>query len=77
MKFAKKKGYEGTVRSVWNDEKTHRLGIVGTIKDLMEIKILSWCDYDKDLYCFISDSYGNDAFFGKTREEAINNYFKE
>lgn len=71
MKFLKRKGYEATtIRKVVNDEKTNVLGVVGTVGDMLKVGLLEWCDYDCDLWVFLSKpgSRLNDRF-GNTREE--------
>ena len=40
MKLTKKKGYEGTIRKVLNDEKTKVIGVVGTVRDLLAENLL-------------------------------------
>lgn len=71
MKFMKNKGYEETTLcKVCNDDKTVLYGVVGTVGDFSRLKILDWCDYDKDLWLFLPERIIQDAHFGKTRSEA-------
>ena len=82
MKFACKKGDTSTLRKVYSDNKEICYGIVGTIGDLLKAKILTYADYPKNSWCFIS---ANEAIaktrFGATREVATekiyNNYNAE
>lgn len=74
MRFTKKKGYEGTVRKVWNDDKTEVLGVVGTFKDLMELGIVeSVTNYSRDTWICIPAPGRIDTWngIGATRDEAI------
>ena len=71
MKFMMLKCYEETtLRKVRNDDKTVLYGVVGTVGDLLNVGILDWCVYDKDLWLFLPKSNIQDGHFGKTREEA-------
>jgi len=72
MKLMKKKGYEGTVRSVMDDEKTKCLGVVGTVHDLLEVGILEAIDgVSVGMWMFIPAVGRNNAVFGGTREDAL------
>ena len=69
MKLLKKKGYEGTLRKVVNDERTEVLGIVGTVGDLLKERVLSYCDAPWGTWgCVRPDC---EAFFAGNREDAI------
>ena len=72
MKFITRKGHEDTtIRKVVNDDKTKVIGVVGTVGDMLKVGLLEWCEYDINLWCFLSapGSALKDRF-GKTREEA-------
>ena len=36
MKLTKHRGYAGSIRTVWNDDRTARFGMVGTVQDFLE-----------------------------------------
>lgn len=76
MRFTKKRGYEGTVRKVWNDAKTETLGIVGTFEDLMKLGIIeSVTNYSLDTWICMPAPGRIDTQdgIGATRDEAIKN----
>lgn len=68
MKALKKRGYEGTIRKIANDEKSVIYGVVGTVKDLLKEGILSYCDFSPDDWCFISNDRTKEDVFGKDRQ---------
>ena len=69
MKLLKKKGYEGTMRKVVNDDKTQVMGIVGTVDDLLKEKVLDICNAPRGYWgCVRPDCK---AFFAGNREDAI------
>lgn len=72
MKFLKRKEFENTtIRKVVNDEKTEVLGVVGTVGDMLKVGLLEYCDFDRDVWCFLSKKgSGMNDRFGHTREEA-------
>lgn len=70
MKITRKKNDTSTIRTIWNDDKTKTLGVVGTIGDLMSAKILTYCDWPDDRWVFIPYLKG-EAKFGKTRDDVI------
>lgn len=43
MKYTVKKGYTGTIRKVWPDDKSRPLALVGTIDDLLREGVLDSC----------------------------------
>lgn len=73
MKYTKKKDYDGTIRKVWNDDKSELLGVVGKVGDLLAEGILDECDTSNDKWMCIPRINWNNAGFGDTREEAIFN----
>lgn len=77
MKFLKKRGYTGTVRTITNDDQNERLGVVGTYKDLMELGIVEKVtQYSFDTWCCIPGGSGIAECWrgiGATREEAVKN----
>lgn len=70
MKYTKKKNYEGSIRKVLTNDKSFCYGIVGTVKDLLQENILTYCDYDSDTYCFIGANNNYKNMFGHSKEEA-------
>ena len=73
MNLTKKKNDAGSIRKVWNNDKTRCYGVVGVIRDLIQSGILEYSDYDNALWCFIpaASGPGYDAHFGKTCSEAL------
>lgn len=74
MRFTKKKDYQGTVRNVWNDDKTELLGTVGTFEDFMKLRIIEkFTNYSGDTWICIPVLGRIDTLngIGATREEAI------
>lgn len=69
MKLLKKKNYEGTLRKVVDDEKTRVLGVVGTVDDLLEEKVLDYCDAPRGMWACVRTDYK--AFFAGNRDDAI------
>lgn len=69
MKFLKKKGYEGTLRKIADDDKTKVLGVVGTVGDLIAESVLEYCDAPLDSWGCVRTDY--EAFFGETRDLVI------
>ena len=69
MKFTKKTNDTSTICKVWNDDKSKCYGVVGTVGDLLQADILSWCDYSPTPYAFIGVN-GQTNRFGKDKEEA-------
>ncbi len=76
MKLMKPKGYNGTVRSILNDEKSEVLGVVGTFADLLKAQIVEKVTgYSFDTWCCIPAPCRIESWngIGATREEAISN----
>ncbi len=74
MKFTVKKGDASTIRKVWSDDKEVCFGVVGTVGDLLEAKILAYCDYKTDGWAFLPfPGIMQKAWFGPTREDACIN----
>lgn len=73
MRFLKRKGFEeSTIRKVVDDDKTKVYGIVGTVGDMLKIGILEYCDYGKDVWCFLPNPRtGIEARFGIDRKNAV------
>lgn len=74
MRLRMKKGDASTVRKVWANDLRQCYGIVGTIHDLIGHGIMTYSDYDHDLWCYIPTT-GTGAIsgphFGRTRAEAL------
>lgn len=68
VKVFKKKGYQDTtLRSIMDENKTQCLGIIGTVKDLMHVGILEFCNAKPDIWCCV---YPNGkAIFTETKLE--------
>lgn len=73
MKFTSKKGDTSTLRKVWSDNKEVCYGIVGTVEDLLAAKIFDYCDYSSDTWAYIPKDNNQKAWFGATREAALEN----
>ena len=74
MKFTKKRGYDGTIRKVWSDDKEVCFGVVGTVGDFLKEGILEYCDYSLDTWCYLpAPGVLQHPRFGKTREAALEN----
>ena len=72
MRFMKKKGYENTtLRWVRSDDRAVFFGVVGTVRDLLDVGLLEWCDYSPDLWLFLPAKNIYAGRYGKTREEAV------
>lgn len=68
MKLTKRKNDNSTIRKVWNDEKTYVYGIIGTVEDLLEAKILEFCSYNPETWCWISLKTEK-AYFARERQD--------
>ncbi|MBE5807093.1 MAG: hypothetical protein E7317_02000 [Clostridiales bacterium] len=75
MKYTTKKGYTGTIRKIWTDDKSKVLGVVGEIGDLLKEGILESCtQYSHDTWmCIPVADFDTAAGFGATRDEAVRN----
>ena len=77
MKYTTRKGYTGTIRKVWNDDKTVVLGVVGEIGDLIKEGIIESRgrhQYSFDTWmCIPVADFDTGTGFGATREEAVKN----
>lgn len=74
MRFTNRKGNTGTIRKVWSDDKQISFGLVGTVGDFLEAKILTYADYQAETWAFIPGPGSTQkAWFGATREEALAN----
>lgn len=72
MKFTNKRGNTSTIRKVWSDDKEVWYGLVGTVGDLLEAKILTYADYPAEAWAFIPGlGVMQKARFGATREDVI------
>lgn len=72
MKLTKKHDYNGTIRKVWNDDKSTCVGVIGTVGELIDIGVLEFADYDRNGWFFIPAPNTNQNFkFGKTREDIL------
>lgn len=66
MKLMKKKGYEGSIRKVYDG--LNYLGVIGTVGDLLKEEILEYCDYSRTTWAFISLK---EAYFGASRQDVL------
>lgn len=74
MKLMKKRGYEGSLRKVWSDDKEVCFGVVGTVGDLLKDGILEYCDYSPETWMFIpAPGVIQEPRFGETRAVALEN----
>lgn len=71
MKLTKKRNYNGTVREVWNDDKTKYYGVVGTAIDLIKERILTYTDYSPETWFFITKEKYKQSKIGKTKESVL------
>lgn len=77
MKFTHRKNMDISIKKVWSDDKEICFGIVGTVGMLLHYGILEYCDYDRDIYCFIpAPGIMYKPRFGKTRDEALEDIIK-
>ena len=53
MKLTKHRGYTGTIRTVWNDDKTARFGMLGNVRDFLDAGILDYCDAPLGYWVYI------------------------
>ena len=78
MKYTVRKGYTGSIRKVWPDDKSRPLALVGTIEDLLMEGVLDSCSgHDSGTWMCIPAATieGDDQAvgFGLTRDEAVRN----
>lgn len=73
MKFEKISAYEETtIRIVWRNDFEMMFGVVGTVEDMLNAKIVKWCELSHDLWVFLpAPGVMKQPYFGKTREEAL------
>lgn len=71
MKLRNKRGAQ-TVKQVFNNEETEVIGIVGNVGEILQLNILTSCDYSLRGYAFIYAD-GSKVYFGDTQEEALLN----
>ena len=65
---------ESTIRKVWNSENTIWLGVVGTVKDLLDDSILLSCRYSWEMWAFIpAPGTMQTTTFGDTRTGSLKN----
>lgn len=69
MKLRKKKDCNNSVRIVFNDN-NDKLGVLGTVEDLLKENILTYCDYNPNTFCFIPFT-SKPAIFQASRQELI------
>lgn len=70
MKILKKKNYDGSIRILATNDKKYRLGLIGTVGDLLKDNILDYCDYDVCDWCYIPNGVGN-VKFAATRDDLL------
>ena len=74
MKLTKRKDYTGSIRAAWNDAKTVRIGLIGTVRDFLDAGLFEHCDVPDDRWAFIpalEDGQPGEAEFYHTREAAL------
>jgi len=72
MRFTRKRDYAGTIRKVWNDNKTECYGLVGTVEDMLRENILEYCDAPAGTWVFFpKNNAGQKAVFADTRDGAL------
>lgn len=74
MILTRRKNYTGSLRTVWNDEKTVCLGILGTVQGLLDTGIFDRCNAPGDRWAFIPCREGGqpgEAQFYHTREDVL------
>ena len=69
MKLLNRKGNETTLRKIANDEKTKILGVVGTVRGLLQEHVFDYCEDNPNRWACVRADY--EAFFGDSRDEAI------
>lgn len=74
MILTKKKNYTGTIRKVWDDDKTRVLGLLGTVADLLSEGVFDECDVNPEWWAGIHNDDDLRTVFGRTREELISNW---
>ena len=71
MKIMKRKGYEDiTVRTVCTDDRKP-IAFIGTVGDMLEVNLLSYCDYSLSTWCLLSNTRAIPDQFASTREQLI------
>ena len=74
MKFMKRRGDNGSIRKVWSDDKEVCFGVVGTVGDLLQERILEYADCSPETWAFIpAPGVIQTPRFGKSREDALAN----
>lgn len=75
MKFTKKRDFfDTTIQRVWSDDDEVMFGYVGTVGDMLDAKLLEWCEYSEDLWLFLPAlGVMQQPHFGKSRDEALEN----
>jgi len=72
MKFTKKRDYNGSIRKVWDDNKTVCFGIIGTVSDLLKIGILEYANCSHETWAFIpAPNMHQSPHFGETKENVL------
>ena len=74
MKLTKKKNDAGSIRKVWNNDKTRCYGVVGVIRDLIQSGILEYSDYNDAIWCFIRGFNADAMARSLSREEALRRF---
>lgn len=78
MKLTKKRDYSGSICKVWSNDKKVCFGLVGTVGDFLQQKILTYCDYSPETWAFIpAPGTMQKVWFGKMRETALENLIKQ
>ena len=66
----KRANYEGSIRKVYNDDKTEILGLIGSIDDLLKEGIMDSCEFPKSDWCFIPQNCSL-PMFDESKEKLI------
>lgn len=71
-KFFRKKDGDNTIRAVTNDDKSVRYGCIGTVADLLKVKILEGCDAPEGTWCFLSsDRSAAKDYFADSKQAVV------
>lgn len=74
MKLTKRKDCTGSIRTVWNDDKSIRLGMLGTVQGFLDAGVFKSCDAPGSYWAFISmreDGGPGVVQFYRTRDDVL------
>lgn len=72
--FKQNKNYNGTIRTITNDDLTVVYGLIGTVEDLLKENVLLYCECSNNYWAFIDTC--SDAIFAKSKK-AILEYIED